>query len=211
MTGLFVSRSVPSQKLLLLTVRLVCPESRHTSVNTTILCYIKINMFWNVVIFCDKLNTLWMFAPKPSVSAEILLTSPSAPHSLTNTKTDKASAISFPAYRRIRQGPVLYLYAWLPPLCVICDIEQVSESLVGDELVVRRDNACVSSRRCVCLFLFPFQPPLLLQDFLPGNQTEQFVPPDLGLFYSFIHVTHSLKCIIYDLLAHNTALIIYEG
>lgn len=141
-----------------------------------------------------------MFAPKPSVSAEILLTSPSAPHSLTHPQTDKASVVFFPAYRGIRHGPALYLYARLPPLCVICDVEQVSEALVGDELVVRRDNACVSPRRCVGLFLFPLQPPLLLQDFLPGNQTELLVPLDMGLFYSFIYVTHSLSCIIHVLL-----------
>lgn len=30
-------------------------------------------------------------------------------------------------------------------------------------------------------------------------------PPDMGLIYSFIHVTHSLLCIIYDFLVHNIA------
>lgn len=62
-----------------------------------------------------------------------------------------------------------YLYAWLPFLCVIRDVEQVPEALVGDKLVVSRDNACVSPGRRVSLLLFSFQPPLLFQDFLQGK------------------------------------------
>lgn len=85
---------------------------------------------------------------------------------------------------------MLYLYARLPLLCVICDVKQVSKAFVGDELVPGRDNARVSPRGRVSLFLFPLQPSLLLQDFLSGNQTELFVPPDMGPGYSFIHGTH---------------------
>ncbi len=32
-------------------------------------------------------------------------------------------------------------------------------------------------------------------------------PPDMGLLYFFIYVTHSLPCIIYDFLIQNTALL----
>lgn len=105
-----------------------------------------------------------------------------------DSQSDKASAVFLPAYTRIRHCRVLYLYARFPFLCVICDVKQVSKALVGDELVVCGDNACVSPRCCVSLFLFPLQPPLLLQDFLPGNQTELFAPSRYGslLFYSQI-------------------------
>lgn len=61
---------------------------------------------------------------------------------------------------------VSYLYARLPFLCVICNVKQVPEALVGDKLVVCWDNACVSPGCRISLFLFSFQPPLLFQDFL---------------------------------------------
>lgn len=105
-----------------------------------------------------------------------------------DSQSDKASAVFLPAYTRIRHCRALYLYARFPFLCVICDVKQVSKALIGDELVVCGDNARVSPRCCVSLFLFPLQPPLLLQDFLPGNQTEMFAPSRYGslLFYSQI-------------------------
>lgn len=150
--------------------------------------YSVINLTTHILVFSTA-PSLWIFDPEKKSHLCLQKSHWQAhhpPHSPTHTQTDRASAVFFPAYKRIRPGPALYLDAWFPFLCVICDVEQVSEALVGDELVVRRDNACVSPRRSVSLFLFPLQPPLLLQDFLPGNQTELFVPPDNGLllFYS---------------------------
>lgn len=84
--------------------------------------------------------------------------------------------------------PVSYLYARLPFLCVIRDVKQVPEALVGDKLVVRRDNARVSPGCRVSLFLFSFQPPLLFQDFL-RSKTRLYSSP--WHFHASVHVTHS--------------------
>lgn len=85
--------------------------------------------------------------------------------------------------------PVSYLYARLPFLCVIRDVKQVPEALVGDKLVVRRDNARVSPGCRVSLFLFSFQPSLLFQDFL-RSKTRLY--SSLWHFHTSVHVTHSL-------------------
>lgn len=87
----------------------------------------------------------------------------------------------FSCLQKIRQGTLRrYLNAGLSLLRVICDVQQVPEAFVGDELVAGRDDARVSPRGRVGLFLFPLQPSLLLQDFLSGNQNGLFGPSRYG-------------------------------
>jgi hypothetical protein len=62
--------------------------------------------------------------------------------------------------------PPSYLHARLPLLGVVRDVQQVSEALVGDELVARGHDARVAPGRRVRLLLLALQPALLLQDFL---------------------------------------------
>lgn len=208
LTGLLVLWSIPSLKLLWVVYRETALPREQAHLGKHIwesgspfeILSDKLNNSYLAFCHCSHPLNVW---PRGNSRLCAEMTGLSAARRLTHTQTDKASAVPFPAYRRIRRSPVLYLYAWFPLLCVICDVEQVTETLVGDELVVRWDNACVSPRRRVSLFLFPLQPPLLLQDFLPGNQTEVFEPADMALFYSFIHVTHSWSCIMYDFLIHN--------
>lgn len=93
------------------------------------------------------------------------------------------------ALLRITRHSVSYLYARLPFLRVICDVKQVPEALVGDKLVVSRDNACVSPGCRVSLFLFSLQPPLLFQDFLQGKtRYNSPIGTMCAFFFFFLNV-----------------------
>lgn len=124
-----------------------------------------------------SISCLWHVPCYPSASAEYCWRSLTLLHDNRQTKVLRT------------HHSVSYLYARLPFLCVICDVKQVPEALVGDKLVVRWDNACVSPGCRIGLFLFSLQPPLLFQDFLQ-RKPDCTVPPDMSTHLYMWHIHH---------------------